>query len=564
MPRVPTYDNAQVAPQNIPSAQLQPPGVRFQTMLTQEQATLPGRQLQEQGQAMVSAGSAFARIATDEMERANRTRVNDAMNQMAKARLDLTHNPEIGYRRLRGEAALNRPNEKSLDQEYTEKLLTQVNTLADGLGNDAQRRMFREQAEQQLVQFQGNLTEHLAREYTDYQLGVQEGTVAVAREQMALSWSDPRAVQQARETIQAATYERGNLLGLSAQQIEANTVEALSPAHTAVISSAVDAGNIEYAKEYLSQYREELTAPARLDVQRLVDTGDFEQRTQYAAGDIWAKHEGDIGAALSEARERYTGKDEDAIITRLKTMDSEREAIRARQQRDAADAAWRLYSETGSTASIPASVLGALDGKDLLALRNTARADAAGRPVETDSEVYYALTLAAATDPNFVNEDLRRYYDKLSPTHRQHFADVQAGLSKPGNMSELATVTQQKSAIISALGLKDKDVGVFHQVADNALLAAQTEKGSNLTQDERQRVLDRLVLQGTTPGGLLGFAGGTRDTFRFNALAEGRPFTVEWTETQRRQASLALQRQGIQTPTQQQIEAVLQATYGEQ
>lgn len=425
MPKVPTYNDFQVAPQNLPSVQVRPPGARFDTQLTSEQATLPGRQLQQFGNALTNAGGAMASIMAEEMERANQVRVNDAMNKAAKARLDLTHAPGLGYTTLRGEAALKRPNDKPLDVEYSEKLIDQFGKIADELGNDAQRRAFQIQADQMLVQFQGNLNEHLAREYNGYQLSVQDGTIATGLEQMALSWSDPAALRQAQEAVKAAVYQKGTLLGLSAVQIEANTTQALSPGHAAVIASAVDAGSIEYAQEYMTQVNAELTPAARLDLKKLVDTGAFEQRTQQAAGDLFAQHEGDIGAALAAAREKYSGKDEDAIVTRLKTLDSEREAIRARQQRDAADTAWRLYSETGSIASIPATVLGTMEGSDLQTLRNLARADAEGKEIVTDPNVYYALTLAASTDPNFRNEDLRSYFDKLSPTDRRHFMDLQ-------------------------------------------------------------------------------------------------------------------------------------------
>jgi hypothetical protein len=97
-------------------------------------------------------------------------------------------------------------------------------------------------------------------------------------------------------------------------------------------------------------------------------------------------------------------------------------------------------------------------------------------------------------------------------------------------------------------------------VADSALLAAQTEKGANLTQAERQQVLDRLVLQGTTPGSVWG----TNNTRAFQAIQQGRPFTPTWNDDQKRQATSALQRQGVQNPTPQQIDAVLRATYGTQ
>lgn len=557
MPRVPTYDNYQVQQNQIPNIQVRPPGVRFESQFSQEQATRPGREMQQMGNNVMEGGAAFARVYAEEVERANQVRVNDAMNKAAKARLELTYSPEAGYVNLRGEAALKRPGDKSLDVEYTEKLQSHFNEIAKGLGNDEQRARFKDQSDKLLLQFQGNLSQHVSKEFVEYQVGVQDGTIQTAREQMALSWSDPNAIQQGKDAIKAAVYEKGRMLGLSAKQVEAGMTEALSPAHAAVISSAVDSGNVAYAKEYLKQYNTELTPQARLQLTKVVDAGDFEQRTQQAAGELWAKFEGDPAAALAEARQRFSGKDEDAIVTRIKTLDSERVALRERAQKDAADKAWGIYARSGSLGKVPASVLAAMDGKDLEAIRRTARADAEGKTRKTDPSIYYALTMAAAMDPNFKNEDLRRYSDKLSPSDFKHFVDMQGKAAKPGEIEQVATANQQKEAIVKALGLEKQDVGVFHQVADKALFAAQAEKGRNLTQEERQKVLDRLVLQGTTPGSVWG----TNKTRAFQAQAEGRPFTPVWDDTQKRQATAALQRQGVKNPTAQQVDAVLRATY---
>lgn len=557
MPRVPTYDSFQVEQTNLPNVQLRPPGARFDAPFSEAQATLPGRQLQQFGQAMTQAGSAVAKFVQDEIEQANQVRVNDAVNKAAKARLELTFNPQSGFTNLRGENALKRPGDKPLDQEFGEKLQTQLDEIEKGLGNESQKVRFKQQAGQLMVQFQSSLSQHIAKEYGEYQGSVDDGTIKTGQEQMALGWGDPAAIKQASDAIRAATYNKGTRAGLSAKSIEAAQVEALSPGHAAVITAAVDAGDVNYAKEYLKQANAELTPQARLTLNRMVDTGAFEQRTQDAAGDLWGKHKGNIAAALSEAREKFTGKDEDAIVTRLKTLDSERVALRERAQGDARDTAWKIYANTGSIAKIPASVLAGMDGKELQTLRNTARVESEGREVKTDPNVYYALTVAAATDSGFVKEDLRRYFDKLSPADRKHFADLQAKSMKGEETARIATVTQQKDTMAKTLGLKDKDLGVFHQEADRALSAETQRLGRMPNQDETQKVLDRLVLEGNTPGSWFG----TNSTRAFKAQAESKPFTPTWNDDQKRKATAALQRQGIKNPTTRQVEDTLKLIY---
>lgn len=552
MPRVPTYDNFQTRP-GLPS---------------QVEARVPnapdvaGRQMSQMGQAVQGLGGEVGRIALDMQQQANQVKLNDAMNKAMQAQLRLTFDPAEGYTRLRGDAALTRPDGKALPNEFDEKLGKSLDEIEGALGNEAQKTAFRQQAGQLRAQFQGKVTAHMAKEFGDYQVSVQDGTIATARDQMALAWGDAGAVQQSTNAIKAAVAEKGRLQGWSAQQVEAGMREVLSPGHASVVASAVDAGKLDYAREYFKQVGAELTPQARLQLTKVLDAGDFEARTQDAADRLLTKHEGDAAAALAEVRATMSGKDEDATVQRIKAIDTERVQMRERVQKDASDQGWSVYARTGR---LPApSIMAAMDGKDAVALRRTAQADAEARAskteVKTDPSIYYALTIAAATDPKFKQEDLRRYFDKLSPTDRKHFIDLQAKVSKPDESGDVSTLEQQKRQLIDTLKLDKDKAGVFSMEADKALRAAQAAKGSKLNDVERQKVLDRLVLTGETPGSLWG-----SNTVRaYQAQAEGRSFTPTWSDDQKRKATAALQRQGIKQPTAQQVDATLRAIYSTQ
>ena len=70
MPRVPTYDNFQVDPTNLPNVQVRPVGARFDAPFTEGMATAPGRQLQAVGQGLTQAGAGLNKIVLDEFEQA--------------------------------------------------------------------------------------------------------------------------------------------------------------------------------------------------------------------------------------------------------------------------------------------------------------------------------------------------------------------------------------------------------------------------------------------------------------------------------------------------------------
>lgn len=551
MPRVPTYDNFQTRPGLQPQVEARVPNA----------PDVAGRQMAQMGQAVQDLGGEVGRIALDMQQQANQVKINDAMNKAVQAQLRLTFDPAEGYTHLRGDAALTRPDGKALPNEFDEKLGKSLDEIEGTLGNEAQKTAFRQQAGQLRAQFQGKVTAHMAKEFGDYQISVQDGTIATARDQMALAWGDAGAVQQATNAIKAAVAEKGRLQGWSAQQVEASMREVLSPGHASVVASAVDAGKLDYAREYFKQVGAELTPQARLQLTKVLDAGDFEARTQDAADRLLAKHEGDAAAALAEVRATMSGKDEDATVQRIKAIDGERVQLRERAQKDASDQGWNFYARTGR---LPApSILAAMDGKDAVALRRTAKADAEARAakseVKTDPNVYYALTIAAAEDrENFKNEDLRRYFDKLSPEHRTHFSKLQGKMRSPDEADDVSTLEQQKRQLVDSLKLDKVQAGVFSMEADKALRAAQAAKGSKLSDVERQKVLDRLVLQGETPGRVWG-----SNTVRaYQAQAEGRAFTPTWSDDQKRKATAALQRQGIKQPTEQQVDATLRAING--
>lgn len=550
MPRVPTYDNFQTRPGLQPQVEARVPNA----------PDVAGRQMAQMGQAVQGLGGEVGRIALDMQQQANQVKLNDAMNKAMQAQLRLTFDPAEGYTHLRGDAALTRPDGKALPNEFDEKLGKSLDEIEGTLGNEAQKTAFRQQAGQLRAQFQGKVTAHMAKEFGDYQISVQDGTIATARDQMALAWGDAGAVQQGVDAIKAAVAEKGRLQGWSAQQVEAGMREVLSPGHASVVASAVDAGKLDYAREYFKQVGAELTPQARLQLTKVLDAGDFEARTQDAADRLLAKHEGDAAAALAEVRATMSGKDEDAIVQRIKAIDGERVQMRERVQKDASDQGWNFYARTGR---LPApSIVAAMDGKDAVALRRTAQAEAEARAskseVKTDPSIYYALTLAAATDPKFKQEDLRRYFDKLSPADRKHFIELQTKVNKPDESGDVSTLEQQKRQLVDSLKLDKVQAGVFSMEADKALRAAQAAKGNKLTDVERQKVLDRLVLQGETPGRVWG-----SNTVRaYQSQAEGRAFTPTWSDDQKRKATAALQRQGIKQPTEQQVDATLRAING--
>ncbi len=282
MPKVPTYDNFQTSVSGQPNAQFQAPSGPAPGAIAAEQAG-------QLGQALTRSGDAVGKIALAAVDQANQVRVTDAMNKAMAARLKLTYDQKDGYTMKRGAEALDAdPDGKSLDQSYGDKLKEQLDVISQGLGNDAQRVAFNQQSNQLAQQFQSGLTQHVAKEYADHSVSVQQGTTKLAQDQMGLAWGDAEAVDQSRNAIKASVAEEGRLRGWSAKMVEAATVEQLSKGHEAVVSMALQAGKTEYADTYLKQINTELTDTARLKLTGQVKSVDVLVRGDKAADETWA------------------------------------------------------------------------------------------------------------------------------------------------------------------------------------------------------------------------------------------------------------------------------------
>lgn len=261
MPTVPSYGGAQAAPSGASNATFAAP---------QEINAAPG-QLMQAGAALEHAGTTAANIATDMQQQVNQVRVDDGLNKIRQAQLDLTYNPQSGYKNLKGDAALTRPDGVPLEQEYGAKLATSISTVSASLGNEAQRRAFSMQANDLATQFQAGVQQHKLGEYRDYALSTQDGTIKLGMDQAERNWNNPDMVKSSLESVKAAAYRMGSLKGLSGSEIVANTQQMTSAVHERVISAAIQANNPTAAMQYLQQNKGEMTAGDILKTNLLVN-----------------------------------------------------------------------------------------------------------------------------------------------------------------------------------------------------------------------------------------------------------------------------------------------------
>lgn len=223
------------------------------------------------GQGLSAAGQNVGRIALDLQQQANELRVTDALNQAKESAMRLTFDKDSGYTNLKGINALQRPDGKSLEQEYSEQLQKQLSALSQGLGNEAQRAMFKANADAISNNFRSGLVKHEADQFQEYSLSVSEGVQSTALREIGLNWNNPEVIDKAVLRIKAETYRQAQLLGKSAEWQDARTRELTSKAHLTAMSAALDKGDPLFADSYLKKYGEQMQADDLLRARGLVN-----------------------------------------------------------------------------------------------------------------------------------------------------------------------------------------------------------------------------------------------------------------------------------------------------
>lgn len=250
MPRVPTYDNFQVDPIALPAPRLGFTGVQ----------TTASDQAQAMGRQMQGAGEKLNQVALQMQEQINMTRADDASNKLKEAALRLTYDDKDGYTALKGNNALDRPDGKSLDLEYGEKLKKYTDDIAAGLGNDAQREAFMRNAGAIATNFQGGLLKHMADESKSYQDSVDEGVINTSVRELALSSGNPAVVDSATQRIEGHLWKLAQRNGRSAEWVDNKRIELISNAHKGQLSAMLKDGQLDAAQAYLMRNSPNMSA----------------------------------------------------------------------------------------------------------------------------------------------------------------------------------------------------------------------------------------------------------------------------------------------------------------
>jgi hypothetical protein len=366
------------------------------------------------------------------------------------------------------------------------------------------------------------------------------------------------AIETARQNIIRGITTHAQIEKLDPLVRDAEIIKATTHLHTQVLQNmTARPGNATAAKEYFEKYKGEINGEQHDALVKMFDGAVSIEKAQ-AVTDTLSKQGVTEAEGLAWIRENTTGEErkdaEDAWVQRIARDVQARE----RAQATAFDTATAIYAKTGRLADIPPHIRDAMDGKAWLALRKDAQEAAKlamGKEptLKTDWNVYGALREEARTNPEkFAQTDLRKYYAVLAPAQREQLEDMRDKLSKPEKRVEVLTDDKQVSIMVGKLGLKLKDKAQFEAAAFTALQDETNRNGGKpLTVEQRQKVIDRMALEGEIPGRLYN---PNRRMYEVAGTPEAAAFMPDVPSVDRKNIIEAYQAKRKRVPTEQEIQ----------
>lgn len=534
MPTVPEYGNG------APTQTLRPlADNREQSIASPELLSAGARQLGNLAQGAVQAGSQITDIAIDMQRRDNANKVFTAETGIGSEFAPF----DAQIRQRRG------ANAKGTTQEVTQWWDDAEKRYGDTLDNDAQRALFQHSVSQLRQRAVLSTSQHEAEQGFE---AVAQSSAASAQNEIDFSAAhitEPdgdvlaqQAKQRGLERVRAASNLNGDLPETAA----AKESSYLTNFHKQNIQALVDSDPTR-AQAYYDANKGEIAGSEQDTVEKALKTGGIKKVAQDAATAMTAMGMSEA-EGLDHIREKYSGDEQEAVSLEWRQRWAQNRQAREATQSDNADQAFKIYAQTGRISAIPSDVWNGLDGKVQIALKDKAKADVEGRAVKTDFGTYYQLYQQGIQDPSgFAKVDLRKYVSTISEADLKSLATLQSKANKPDELKDVSTLQEQLSTAHNTLGWgssDEKKKGAFDNAVRNALDAEQVRQGKQLNYAERQKLIDRMVIDGKIQGS--GVFYDTRGKFyEFQGTEDAAKFVPSIPTTERAKIEGALRRRNL-------------------
>lgn len=364
-------------------------------------------------------------------------------------------------------------------------------------------------------------------QYQDSQVRAakQEGALASIDSSIKLSLDDPSnpglaadALRNIQVTVSRLAAENGD----TPEKAQLDMLKYTSQYHSGMLQTMMD-GNPQVAREYMNKYGAQMLPAARGQFNKALEVVERNVMVMGEVSTAMGKAESET-QALSMVREKFVN-DPDAMklaVQEVKTRFNEQAEATQQAQKQAFNRAWTIAIEEGKGRkgvdaqtwsmltpqqrdSIDDEMYQRTERSRVAQDRAEARADrAAAKREKQDNDAawenYYQLRQEARDNPEaFKNRDLRLDFKRIPKEKREELIDLQG--KRPDELKDITTLDGQISLTVGALGIDKTEKYKFESVVRDAVLAEQKKQGKPLGEEARQKIIDRMVIEGEVPGG---------------------------------------------------------------
>lgn len=312
---------------------------------------------------------------------------------------------------------------------------------------------------------------------TTIQFGVTSGDVASTARQIR----EKAAVLGARK-------------GWTTEQVQAEAGKNLSAMHLAQISKLAE-NNAEAAQAYYDANKAEVAFQNQARVEQVLK-GELDN--QFATQKAAEMANKPLSEQLAEAAKITDPQRREKTLTQVRNNYALVKQAEQELEAKFSDQAWQLFSRGEK---IPEAILSGMNGRERAQLQESQRTRserlAAGKTVKTDMNTYIDVREKLARGEKV---DLRAYTEKIGKGEMEQLLDIQTSASKGGvKQDSMLTDEARINAAIVGLGIDKKKnpeaaVSLTNEIDRRVRSASAAKGGKDLTADEKQSIVDRVVL----------------------------------------------------------------------
>lgn len=312
---------------------------------------------------------------------------------------------------------------------------------------------------------------------TTIQFGVTSGDVASTARQIR----EKAAVLGARK-------------GWTTEQVQAEAGKNLSAMHLAQISKLAEQDATK-AQAYYDANKAEVAFQNQARVEQVLK-GELDN--QFATQKAAEMANKPLSEQLAEAAKITDPQRREKTLTQVRNNYALVKQAEQELEAKFSDQAWQLFSRGEK---IPEAILSGMNGRERAQLQESQRTRserlAAGKTVKTDMNTYIDVREKLARGEKV---DLRAYTEKIGKGEMEQLLDIQTSASKGGvKQDSMLTDEARINAAIVGLGIDKKKnpeaaVSLTNEIDRRVRSASAAKGGKDLTADEKQSIVDRVVL----------------------------------------------------------------------